>query len=71
MYKSRLKEGRAYFSGGLKFNWSEATQEQLKAVYERGDNDYVEKIEDAAPSKKAKPKAKKSKVPSSKLGDKK
>ena len=70
MYKSRIKEGRAYFKGGLKFNWSEATQEQLKTVYDMGDNDYVEKVEDAAPKKKAEPKAKKSKVSSSKLADK-
>jgi hypothetical protein len=58
MYKSRLKEGHAYFVGGLNFAWADATQEQLKAVYEMGDNDLVTKEEDAAP-KKNKSKAKK------------
>jgi|DEB0MinimDraft_4_1074332.scaffolds.fasta_scaffold51108_2 hypothetical protein len=51
MYKARLKKGHAFFVGGLNFKWSEATQEQLKAVYEMGDNDLVELVKDAAPKK--------------------
>ena len=51
MYKARLKKGHAFFVGGLNFKCSEATQEQLKAVYEMGDNDLVELVKDAAPKK--------------------
>ena len=60
MYKSRLKEGHAYFLGGLNFAWADATQEQLKTVYEMSSNDYVTKEEDAE-SKKSKSKAKEAK----------
>ena len=52
MYKSRLKKGVIKFRDTrLRVDWSNATQEQLKEVYERGDNDFVTKIEDAAPKK--------------------
>tara|TARA_A100000171_G_C2120934_1_gene140722 strand:+ start:77 stop:274 length:198 start_codon:yes stop_codon:yes gene_type:complete len=59
MYKSRLKKGRAFFLGGLHFNWEDATQEQLQSVYEMGYHDLVKKEEDAKPKKtKSKAKAK-------------
>lgn len=58
MYKARLKKGRAFFLGGLHFNWEDATQEQLKRVYDMGYKDLVTKKEDAKPKKK---KAKESK----------
>jgi hypothetical protein len=57
MYKARLKKGRAFFLGGLHFNWENATQEQLKSVYDMGYNNLVTKEEDAKP-KKTKSKAK-------------
>lgn len=68
MYKSRLKKGVIKFRDTrLRVDWSNATQEQLKEVYERGDNDFVTKIEDAAPKKtKKKSKAKSSKDSSDK-----
>tara|TARA_R100001440_G_scaffold70757_1_gene93358 strand:- start:1966 stop:2169 length:204 start_codon:yes stop_codon:yes gene_type:complete len=53
MYKSRLKKGVTKFrKNGLRVDWSNATQEQMKAVYEMGDNDLVTKEENAAPKKK-------------------
>jgi hypothetical protein len=68
MYKSRLKKGVIKFRDTrLRVDWSNATQEQLKEVYERGDNDLVIKLEDAAPKKtKKKSKAKSSKDSSDK-----
>jgi hypothetical protein len=59
MYKARLKKGRAFFLGGLHFNWEDATQEQLKSVYDMGYDNLVIKEEDAKPKKtKSKAKAK-------------
>ena len=68
MYKSRLKKGVIKFRDTrLRVDWSNATQEQLKEVYERGDNNFVIKLEDAAPKKtKSKAKAKTSKKDSDK-----
>jgi len=62
MYKARLKKGRAFFLGGLHFNWEDATQEQLKSVYDMGYDNLVTKEEDAKPKKTTKKaKAKQSK----------
>lgn len=52
MYKSRFKDGISYFRDMKKVDWSKATQQQMKEVYERGDNDYVYIVEDAKPKKK-------------------
>tara|TARA_Y100001938_G_C7936368_1_gene351978 strand:- start:131 stop:331 length:201 start_codon:yes stop_codon:yes gene_type:complete len=65
MYKSRLKKGVSYFKGAKPVDWSCATQEQMKTVYERGDNDLVIKVEDAK-QKKTKAKAKSVKADSDK-----
>jgi CRISPR/Cas system CSM-associated protein Csm4 (group 5 of RAMP superfamily) len=59
MYKSRLKKGVTKFSNGVCVDWSKATQEEMKVVYEMNNN-LVIKEEDATEVKKAEPKAKKS-----------
>ena len=52
MYKARLKKGVTRFGkGGLLVDWSKATQEQMKLVYEMV-SDLVTKEEDAKPKKK-------------------
>ena len=52
MYKARLKKGVTRFGkGGLLVDWSKATQEQMKLVYEMG-SDLVKKEEYAKPKKK-------------------
>jgi hypothetical protein len=57
MYKSRLKKGITKFNNGVSIDWSNATQKEMKSVYEMGNNDLVTKEEDAKP-KKTKAKAK-------------
>jgi hypothetical protein len=55
MYKSTLKEGLTVFNG-FKVMWANATQDELKKVYDLGFTNLVSK-EDAKP-KKTKSKAK-------------
>ena len=49
-YKAKNKSGITYFKG-FSVDWSKATQEQMKLVYEMG-SDLVTKEEDAKPKKK-------------------
>ena len=51
MYKSKLSKGTTFFSD-FKVKWSNATQEELKKVYELGYTNLVTKSEDAKPKKK-------------------
>jgi len=61
MYKSKLDKGTTFFSD-FKVKWSNATQEELKKVYELGYTNLVSKEEDAKPKKTTKKaKAKQSK----------
>jgi hypothetical protein len=60
MYISKNKEGRTIFNEGIVVMWADATQEELKAIYDLGYTNFVTKEENAE-SKKSNSKAKKAK----------
>jgi hypothetical protein len=60
MYISKNKEGKTIFKEGVAVMWADATQEELKAIYDLGYTNFVTK-EGNAESKKSKSKAKEAK----------